>query len=59
MGNAFSPKKMPKKFAGKSTKLGMGGRAQKMKDMGVPGGVIGAIARRKKAAPGMKHYKGK
>ncbi len=45
-------------YRGKSNKLGMGGRAQQLKDQGVPGGVIGAIARRKQAAPGQKNYKG-
>lgn len=43
-------------YKGKSLKLGEGGRAQKLKDEGVPGGVIGKIARRKKAAPGQKNY---
>lgn len=45
-------------YKGKSNKLGMGGRAQQLKDKGVPGGVIGAIARSKGAAPGQAHYKG-
>ncbi len=58
MATAFGKGKMPKKFAGKSTKLGMGGRAAKMKAMGVPGGVIGMQARRKGAAPGGPNYKG-
>ena len=39
-------------YKGKSNKLGEGGRAQQMKDQGVPGGVIGAIARKEGAAPG-------
>jgi hypothetical protein len=46
------------KFRGKSNKLGMGGRAAQLKAQGVPGGVIGAIARSKQAAPGQKNYKG-
>lgn len=58
MGNAFSPKKMPKTYKGKSTKLGMGGRAKKLADQGVPKAVIGMIARKKKAAPGQANYKG-
>lgn len=43
-------------FKGKSNKLGMGGRAAQMKAQGVPGGVIGDIARRKGAAPGQKNF---
>ncbi len=46
-------------YKGKSNKLGYGGRAQQMKDAGVPGGVIGAIARKKGAAPGGPNYHGK
>lgn len=45
-------------FEGKSNKLGMGGRAAQLKAKGVPGAVIGAIARKKQAAPGQKNYKG-
>ena len=43
-------------FAGKSNKLGMGGRAAQLKAKGVPGGVIGAIARKKHAAPGQANF---
>jgi hypothetical protein len=46
-------------FHGKSNKLGHGGRAAQLKAKGVPGAVIGAIAREKGAAPGMKHFHGK
>lgn len=46
-------------FDGKSNKLGHGGRAAQMKAQGVPGAVIGAIARSKGAAPGGKNYHGK
>lgn len=46
-------------FRGKSNKLGHGGRAAQLRARGVPGGVIGAIARRKHAAPGQKNYHGK
>lgn len=46
-------------YKGKSNKLGYGGRAQQLKDEGVPGGVIGAIARKKGAAPGGPNYHGK
>ena len=45
-------------YKGKSNELGYGGRAQQLKDKGVPGGVIGAIARRKGAAPGGPNYHG-
>ena len=59
-------KGLPNTFAGKSTKPGMGGRAAILKSEGVPGGVIGAIARSKGEAPGQagfhkgkgKHMKG-
>lgn len=46
-------------YKGKSNKLGMGGRAKQLKDKGVPGGVIGNIARAKGAAPGGPHFHGK
>ena len=46
-------------YKGKSNKLGYGGRAAQMKAAGVPGGVIGAIARKEGAAPGGKNYHGK
>jgi hypothetical protein len=46
-------------FHGKSNKLGHGGRAAQLKARGVPGAVIGAIARRKGAAPGQRNYHGK
>ncbi len=45
-------------FHGKSNKLGFGGRAAQLKAQGVPGGVIGAIARKKKAAPGQRNFHG-
>jgi hypothetical protein len=45
-------------FRGKSNKLGMGGRAAQLAARGVPGGVIGEIARSKGAAPGQRNYKG-
>jgi hypothetical protein len=44
------------KFEGKSNALGHGGRAAQLKAQNVPGGVIGAIAREKGAAPGQKNY---
>lgn len=43
---------------GKSNALGHGGRAQQLKNEGVPGGVIGEIAREKGAAPGQPNYHG-
>ncbi len=46
-------------FHGKSNALGHGGRAAQLKAQGVPGAVIGAIARRKGAAPGGPNYHGK
>lgn len=46
-------------FHGKSNKLGHGGRAAQLKAKGVPGGVIGRIAREKHAARGQRNYHGK
>lgn len=46
-------------YKGKSNKLGHGGRAAQLKAKGVPGGVIGALARRAGAAPGQKNYHSK
>ena len=46
-------------FQGKSNKLGYGGRAAQLKAKGVPGGVIGNLARKAQAAPGQKNYHGK
>lgn len=43
-------------FEGKSNKLGHGGRAAQLKAEGVPGGVIGELARKAKAGPGQKNY---
>lgn len=45
-------------YKGKSNRLGHGGRAKQLSDMGVPKGVIGAIARSKGAAPGGPNYHG-
>lgn len=45
-------------FKGKSNALGQGGRAAQLKARGVPGAVIGAIARSKGAAPGQANYHG-
>lgn len=46
-------------YKGKSNKLGYGGRSQQLKDAGVPGGVIGELARKAGAAPGGPNYHGK
>jgi hypothetical protein len=43
-------------FHGKSNKLGYGGRTAQLKARGVPGGVIGNLARKAQAAPGQKNY---
>lgn len=43
-------------YDGKSNALGQGGRAAQLKAKGVPGGVIGRLARKAKAAPGQKNY---
>ena len=45
-------------FNGRSNKLGYGGRAAQLKAQGVPGGVIGELARKKGAAPGGPNYHG-
>lgn len=45
-------------FHGKSNALGHGGRAAQLKAKGVPGAVIGALARKAQAAPGEKNYHG-
>lgn len=47
------------KFHGKSNALGHGGRAAQLRAAGVPGGIIGEMARRAHAAPGQKNYHGK
>ena len=46
-------------YKGKSNALGHGGRAAQLKAQGVPGGVIGNLARKAHAAPGQKNYHGK
>jgi hypothetical protein len=43
-------------YDGKGNKLGHGGRAAQLKAQGVPGGVIGELARKAHAAPGQKNY---
>lgn len=45
-------------FEGKSNKLGHGGRSAQLKAQGVPGGVIGDLARKAQAAPGQANYHG-
>lgn len=44
------------KFEGKSNTLGQGGRAAQLKSQGVPGGVIGNLARAAHAAPGQANF---
>lgn len=53
------PIKTTGSYKGKSNALGYGGRSQQLKDRGVPGGVIGMLARKNQTAPGMKNYHGK
>lgn len=57
MAHAFHTKKTGS-YKGKSNKLGYGGRAQQLRDKGVPEGVIGMLARKKGAAPGGPNYHG-
>jgi hypothetical protein len=45
-------------FQGRSNALGHGGRAAQLKAQGVPGGVIGELARKAHAAPGGPNYHG-
>lgn len=52
------PIKKSGSFQGKSNALGHGGRAAQLKAKGVPGGVIGELARKAHAAPGQKNYHG-
>lgn len=54
----MAPIKKSGSFAGKSNKLGHGGRAAQLKARGVPGGVIGNLARKAHAAPGQRNYHG-
>lgn len=46
-------------FHGKSNALGRGGRSAQLRAQGVPGGVIGMLARKAQAAPGQKNYHGR
>lgn len=61
MANALQKYSVKKSgtFEGKSNKLGHGGRAAQLKAQGVPGGVIGNLARKAGAAPGGPNYHGK
>lgn len=63
IGMPMKPKKKAIKdsgtFQGKSNTLGHGGRAAQLKARGVPGGVIGNLARAAQAAPGQKNFHGK
>lgn len=53
------PIKKTGSYKGKSNALGHGGRAAQLKAQGVPGGVIGELARKAGAAPGGPNYHGK
>ena len=46
-------------FKGKSNALGHGGRAAQLKARGVPGAVIGMLARKAGAAPGGPNFHSK
>lgn len=59
MFKATSKVKTSGSFHGKSNTLGHGGRAAQLKARGVPGGVIGNLARAAHAAPGQVNYHGK
>ncbi len=59
MSKKKGPIKTTGTYTGKSNALGHGGRAAQMRDQGVPGGVIGEIARSEGAAPGGPNYHGK
>lgn len=59
MFKATSRIKTSGSFHGKSNTLGHGGRAAQLKAQGVPGGVIGNLARAAHAAPGQANYHGK
>ncbi len=59
MKAAISSIKHTGSFQGKSNALGHGGRAAQLKAKGVPGGVIGMLARKAGAAPGGPNYHGK
>ena len=58
MAKAKGPIKTAGSFKGKSNKLGYGGRAAQLKARGVPGGVIGNLARKAGAGPGGPNYHG-
>ena len=55
---ARTPIKKTGSFMGKSNELGYGGRSAQLKAQGVPGGVIGNIARKNGTAPGGPNYHG-
>jgi hypothetical protein len=58
MAEKRKPIKKSGTFRGKSNALGHGGRAAQLKAQGVPGGVIGNLARAAGAAPGGPNYHG-
>jgi len=58
LGDVIGSIKHTGTFHGKSNELGHGGRAAQLKAKGVPGPVIGMLARRAGAAPGGPNYHG-
>jgi hypothetical protein len=50
------PIKKTGSFRGKSNALGMGGQSAQLAAQGVPGGVIGNLARAAQTAPGQKNF---
>ena len=56
MAEKRKPIKKSGTFKGRSNKLGHGGRAAQLRSQGVPGGVIGNLARAAGAAPGGPNY---
>lgn len=56
--NKSSKVKTTGSYKGQSNKLGYGGRAAQLKAKGVPGGVIGNLARKAGAAKGGPNYHG-
>jgi hypothetical protein len=59
MAKGRGPIKTSGTYKGKSNALGYGGRSAQLRDAGVPGGVIGELARKAGAAPGGPNYHGK
>jgi hypothetical protein len=58
LGKLVGPIRKSGSFRGKSNQLGYGGRSSQLAARGVPGGVIGELARKAQAAPGQVNYHG-